>query len=107
MNREDAIKIFNTLLVSHKVTCTIDELEEVCKMALTALEQAPTSQGLISFEILDKGQLENSIEMLKILKEQARESGANTFVWDVTKESFDFVIDKTIKELCTVLEGTE
>jgi len=56
---------------------------------------------------MDKGQLEDSIEMLKILKEQARESGANVFIRDVTKESFDFVIDKTIKELYTVLEGTE
>lgn len=46
MNREDAIKIFNTLLVFHKVTCTIDELEEVCKMALTALEQEPCEDCL-------------------------------------------------------------
>lgn len=55
----------------------------------------------------NKDDIENSIEMLKILKEQARESGANTFIWDITKESFDFVIDKTIKDLYTVLEGEE
>lgn len=56
---------------------------------------------------MDKGQLEDSIEMLKILKEQARESGANVFIWDVTKESFDFVIDRAVKNLYTVLESTE
>ncbi len=55
----------------------------------------------------NKDELENSIEMLKILKEQARESGANTFIWDITLESFNFVIDKTIKDLYTVLEGEE
>jgi len=56
---------------------------------------------------MDKGQLEDSIEMLKILKEQARESGANVFIRDVTKESFDFVIDRAVKNLYTVLESTE
>lgn len=57
--------------------------------------------------ISNKDEIENSIEMLKILKEQARESGANTFIFDVTKESFDFVIDKSIKDLYTVLGDAE
>lgn len=57
--------------------------------------------------ISNKDEIENSIEMLKILKEQARESGANTFIFDVTKESFDFVIDKTVKDLYQVLGDAE
>lgn len=63
-----------------------------------ALEQEPIS---------NKDELENSIEMLKILKEQARESGANTFIWDITLESFNFVIDKTVKDLYKVLGDAE
>lgn len=42
---------------------------------------------------------EEAIEMLKILKEQARNSGANTFVWDINIDSFNFVIDMVIKFL--------
>ena len=57
--------------------------------------------------ISNKGDIENSIEMLKILKEQARESGANTFIWDITLESFNFVIDKTVKGLYKVLGDAE
>lgn len=57
--------------------------------------------------ISNRDELENSIEMLKILKEQARESGANTFIWDITLESFNFVIDKTVKDLYKVLGDAE
>ena len=42
---------------------------------------------------------EEAIEMLKTLKEQARNSGANTFVWDINIDSFNFVIDMAIKAL--------
>lgn len=57
--------------------------------------------------ISNKYDIENSIKMLKILKEQARESGANTFIWDITLESFNFVIDKTVKDLYKVLGDAE
>ena len=33
------------------------------------------------------------------VKEQARNSGANTFVWDIKIDSFSFVIDSAIKAL--------
>lgn len=42
---------------------------------------------------------EELIESLTLLKEQARNSGANTFVWDINIDSFNFVIDSAIKEL--------
>lgn len=70
-------------------------------------EQVSDVVRALTYKPIAKDDIENSIEMLKILKEQARESGANTFVWDVTKESFDFVIDKTIKDLYTVLGEAE
>lgn len=61
----------------------------------------------LTYKPIANDEIKHSIEILRILKEQARESGANTFVWDVTKESFDFVIDKTIKDLYTVLGEAE
>lgn len=42
---------------------------------------------------------EELIKSLTLLKEQARNSGANTFVWDVKIDSFNFVIDSAIKAL--------
>ena len=42
---------------------------------------------------------EEAIESLTLLKEQARNSGANTFVWDIKIDSFNFVIDSAIKAL--------
>lgn len=42
---------------------------------------------------------EELIQFLTLLKEQARNSGANTFVWDVKIDSFNFVIDSVIKAL--------
>lgn len=41
MTREEAIKIFNTVLVFGKCDCTKDEIEECFKMAIEALEQQP------------------------------------------------------------------
>lgn len=40
---------------------------------------------------------EELIESLALLKEQARNSGANTFVWDINIDSFNFVMDSAIK----------
>lgn len=42
---------------------------------------------------------EELIESLTMLKEQAQEYGDNTFVWDITINSFNFVIDSAIKAL--------
>lgn len=39
------------------------------------------------------------VESLALLKEQARNSGANTFVWDINIDSFNFVMDSVIKAL--------
>ena len=42
---------------------------------------------------------EETIETLKTLKEQAHNSGANTFVWDISIDSFNFdMAIKAIKE---------
>ena len=42
---------------------------------------------------------EELIESLTLLKEQARNSVANTFVWDVNIDGFNFVIDSAVKAL--------
>lgn len=42
---------------------------------------------------------EELIESLTILKEQAHNSGVNSFVWDINLDSFNFVIDSAIKAL--------
>lgn len=42
---------------------------------------------------------EELIESLTLLKEQARNSGANTFVWDINIDSFNFVMDSAIEVL--------
>lgn len=39
MTNEEAIKIFNTLMVFGKVTTTKDELQDLCKIAIKALEE--------------------------------------------------------------------
>lgn len=70
-------------------------------------EQVSDVVRALTYKPIAKDDIENSIEMLKILKEQARESGANTFVWDITLESFNFVIDKTVKDLYKVLGDAE
>lgn len=70
-------------------------------------EQVSDVVRALTYKPIANDEIKHSIEILRILKEQARESGANTFVWDVTKESFDFVIDKTIKDLYTVLGEAE
>ena len=41
MTREDAIKIFNTVLLFGKCDCPKEEIEECFKMAIKALEQEP------------------------------------------------------------------
>jgi hypothetical protein len=48
MTIDEAIKIFNTLLAFHNVTCTIDELEEVCKMAIDAMSKYQKIVGIVS-----------------------------------------------------------
>lgn len=70
-------------------------------------EQVSDVVRALTYKPIAKDDIENSIEMLQILREQARESGANTFIFDVTKESFNFVIDKTVKDLYKVLGDAE
>lgn len=41
MTREEAIKIFNTVLFFGKCDCPKEEIEECLKMAIKALEQEP------------------------------------------------------------------
>lgn len=41
MTREEAIKIFNTVLLFGKCDCPKEEIEECLKMAIKALEQEP------------------------------------------------------------------
>lgn len=41
MTREEAIKIFNTVLFFGKCDCPKEEIEECLKMAIQALEQEP------------------------------------------------------------------
>lgn len=41
MTGEDAIKIFNTVLLFGKCDCPKEEIEESLKMAIKALEQGP------------------------------------------------------------------
>lgn len=42
---------------------------------------------------------EELIECLTTLQKQARRSGANTFIWDVNLDSFNFVIDNVLNKL--------
>lgn len=42
MTREEAIKIFNTVLFFGKCDCPKEEIEECLKMSIKALEQEPT-----------------------------------------------------------------
>ena len=41
MTREEAIKIYNTVLLFGKCDCPKEEIEECLKMAIKALEQEP------------------------------------------------------------------
>ena len=65
MTREEAIKIYNTLLFFGKVDCTKEELEECFRITIKALEQEPKpmieidlysviKQKYIEREVLDK-----------------------------------------------------
>jgi hypothetical protein len=42
---------------------------------------------------------EELIKSLTLLKDQARNSGVNTFVWDINIDGFNFVIDSAIEAL--------
>jgi len=44
------------------------------------------------------------LEALNILRNQARDSGTNTFIWDVSLDSFNWTIENAIKELEKVNE---
>lgn len=44
------------------------------------------------------------LEALNILKNQARDSGANTFIWNVNLDGFNWTIENAIKELEKVNE---
>ena len=44
MTRDDAIKIFNTVLCLGKCDCSKDEIEECLKMAIEALEPQPSKR---------------------------------------------------------------
>ena len=55
MTREEAIKIFNTLLLFKRVDAPMEEIEECCKMAIKALEQEPCEDCIREgLEALDK-----------------------------------------------------
>ncbi len=45
MTREEAIKVFNELLLFGKAPCKKEELEDLCKIVLSALEQEPTTKN--------------------------------------------------------------
>lgn len=70
-------------------------------------EQVSEVVRALTYKPIANDEIKNSIEMLKILKGQARKVYGNTHLWDISKESFDFVIDKTIKDLYTVLGEAE
>lgn len=69
MTREDAIKIFNTVLLFGKCDCPKEEIEECLKMAIKALEQEP---------VLDKIRAEITT-CLKALDE-IEKSGLNIYL---------------------------
>ena len=46
MTREEAIKIFNTVLLFGRCDAPKEEIEECLKMAIRALEQEPTIKAL-------------------------------------------------------------
>ena len=46
ITREDAIKIFNTVLFFNKCDCPKEEIEECLKMAIKALEQEPCEDAI-------------------------------------------------------------
>ena len=54
MTREEAIKIFNGLLLFGKAPCKKEELEDLCKVVLTALEQEPTTKNDLGVDCISR-----------------------------------------------------
>lgn len=67
MTREDAIRIFNDLLLFGKAPCKKNELEDLCKIVLKALEQEPVLDKI-------KGQIEDYLHGVEITLEVLVES---------------------------------
>ena len=53
MTREEAIKIFNTVLFFGKCDCPKEEIEECLKMAIKALEQEPCEDAISRQAVLE------------------------------------------------------
>ena len=62
MTREEAKKIFFELLLFRKAPCKKEELEDLCKIVLTALEQEPVLDKI-------KGQIEDYLHGVEITLE--------------------------------------
>ena len=54
MTREEAIKIFNTVLFLGKCDCPKEEIEECLKMAIKALEQEPTTKNSLGVDAISR-----------------------------------------------------
>jgi len=57
MTREEAIKIFNTVLFFGKCDCPKEEIEECLKMAIKALEQEPTTKNDLGVDCIDRNSI--------------------------------------------------
>lgn len=53
MTREEAVKIFNTVLLFGKCDCPKKEIEECLKMAIKALKQKPCEDTISRGAVLD------------------------------------------------------
>lgn len=64
MTREEAIKIFGELLLFGKASCKKEVLKDLCKTALTALEQEPfidkIRTEIMSLDYIDEDKYEGT-----------------------------------------------
>lgn len=77
MSNQDAIKIFNTLLFFKKVDCTEEELMDLCRVSINALEKQDKWQKAIEAikEEMNRGSyhLWDSEEVVEIIDKHTKE----------------------------------
>lgn len=97
-------KIIGRPIFTHEMARLATEIKEKSKDDFMKLCEESTNEETLYNEINTKRE---EIEMLTIIKKQARKSiaGDNTIViWDVNIDSFNFAIDRAIKLIKQKLE---
>lgn len=114
MTGEEAVKVLNALWKYKNCGFSEKKIREALDMAIKSIEiiadefcEMKKAECIFNVYKNEKNterkeikeEIKEEIEMLMMLKKQARYNDTNTLIEDVRLSSFNFVIDKVIKSL--------